>query len=704
MVDFSGRYLPTAVEPKSAAKPPVILGSGVQIPDLANQAVSNHQRCYHGQMGNLNTRSQFFRRWSRDFMPNSIFKHSLFIHTFRFLASLQLAVVMLVLLAAVLSWATVVETQHGRAYAQWYVYSSPWFVGLLGLLGVNIFCAAAIRFPWQRHQTGFVITHLGLLTLLFGSVHSFLGGMEGRVSLGEGESTQHMVLADRSQITATWVGRPQEPPYDFIFSPGPADWRPARVLKFGVVGGVGMRILRYHQQAQLIQEWEPDATQQGGPVVKISVTGKDGVRVAEEWLPDHRFGEALALGPLKVQLERAATDQMVTDFLQPPIDKLGEKGLLAIYDRDAAYHVSVDECVGQKVPLGNTGVAVEIAEYLPNAIPDRLGKFSSKGDHAKNPLVELRVHLPGELQPLRQISLAKEPLLNLDGVYGRECPVKFRYYHPVVKPSPALEMLQTSDGRLHGRVFMAGKFSARDELKVGEKIELPGNFELTIVAYLPHARHTARFEPLENRQDGKKPSPSEPVVLAEVTAFGATQTVWLRRNDLEHGRQIVTTPQGPLMLSHEYAKEPLGCSLTLLDFRREKNPGEVGNASFASRVRVHDRQRDLDAEHVISMNHPLRHRQFTFYQSGFDDAGHGREVSSFTVAYDPGRITKYCGSLMICAGIAVMFFMRAYFFRRVGRRSSRRSRNPVPLGAGHSRTTIALESQPGDQRRTGRAA
>ena len=30
-----------------------------------------------------------------------------------------------------------------------------------------------------------------------------------------------------------------------------------------------------------------------------------------------------------------------------------------------------------------------------------------------------------------------------------------------------------------------------------------------------------------------------------------------------------------------------------------------------------------------------------------------------TVAYDPGRGLKYAGSLMICAGIFVMFYLRA---------------------------------------------
>jgi hypothetical protein len=73
------------------------------------------------------------------------------------------------------------------------------------------------------------------------------------------------------------------------------------------------------------------------------------------------------------------------------------------------------------------------------------------------------------------------------------------------------------------------------------------------------------------------------------------------------------------------------------------------------------------------MNQPLTHRSFTFYQSSFDDAKHGRETSVFSVAFDPGRNLKYCGSLMICLGIATMFYMRTYFFQKRTRTAHRTS-------------------------------
>ena len=69
---------------------------------------------------------------------------------------------------------------------EWYVYDSPWFLGLLAMLGVTILAAALVRFPWRKHQLGFVVTHAGLLVLLAGSMQTFLAGIEGQVSLQEG--------------------------------------------------------------------------------------------------------------------------------------------------------------------------------------------------------------------------------------------------------------------------------------------------------------------------------------------------------------------------------------------------------------------------------------------------------------------------------------------------------------------------------------
>ena len=102
------------------------------------------------------------------------------LRTYEMCASLRLAVVLIFTLAATLAFATFVEGAYGTAAVQFFVYQTWWFNGLNAMLAVNIFCAAAIRFPWQRHQTGFVITHIGLLTLLFGAMIGRFQGIDAK--------------------------------------------------------------------------------------------------------------------------------------------------------------------------------------------------------------------------------------------------------------------------------------------------------------------------------------------------------------------------------------------------------------------------------------------------------------------------------------------------------------------------------------------
>src|SRR5579875_2199524 len=93
---------------------------------------------------------------------------------YRFLASLKLAVISLLSLAGSLAYATIyVEKNYGTIAVNEWVYESAWFSVLLAFLATNILCAALIRFPWKRRQTGFVVTHLGLLVLIFGAWWGF---------------------------------------------------------------------------------------------------------------------------------------------------------------------------------------------------------------------------------------------------------------------------------------------------------------------------------------------------------------------------------------------------------------------------------------------------------------------------------------------------------------------------------------------------
>lgn len=100
-----------------------------------------------------------------------------------FSASLRLAVGVILGLAAFLAIGTAYEARYSPRAAGEMVYQSPLFVGILALLALNVLAAAVIRFPWKRHQTGFVITHAGILVLLAGCLVGQRWGVDGRLTL-----------------------------------------------------------------------------------------------------------------------------------------------------------------------------------------------------------------------------------------------------------------------------------------------------------------------------------------------------------------------------------------------------------------------------------------------------------------------------------------------------------------------------------------
>lgn len=120
------------------------------------------------------------------------------------LGSLKMAIAVLVALAVVCAAATFYESSHGTPAAQRDVYHTAWFAGLLTLLGGNIAASMMLRFPWKRHQTGFVLAHVGVLLILAGSLVSLHFGLDATLALYEGQSSPWIEKAaseaDRSSV------------------------------------------------------------------------------------------------------------------------------------------------------------------------------------------------------------------------------------------------------------------------------------------------------------------------------------------------------------------------------------------------------------------------------------------------------------------------------------------------------------------------
>lgn len=588
---------------------------------------------------------------------------------FRWLASLPLAVFLIVVLAAVLAAATVLESAQGRECAQWYVYRSHWFIALLGLLGANILACTLSRYPWGKGRRSFLITHAGLLVLLAGAVQTFTGGIDGSLAFEEGQSANAIVLSDRSQFT---VMRPSQqdahggasgaPPRGgfhnqgaavFAFRPGPIDWPEGKTLDLGYLGGVGLRVLKFYRHAEVEERWEADESGAGGPALRFSVRGSHGEAPLVGWLSTQL--PPMFFGPAKLEIQFAPVDTMVDDFLNSPPAESDKDGILSMHYQGRMVRIPVGPNVGKKTPVGDGGVSVEIVECLPSARLVGTAKWASRGSEPDNPLLELRVHVPGKDKPIRQIAFARRPFLNLDGAHGLDCPVKFWYRHPAVKADSGVEFLYTPNGKVNCRVGVKGKYEPRGVVRKGDEIDTSAHFKLVVEDIFPSARREIVFSPVAAAQGEAEESPA---ALVEVDVEGATEQVWMKLSDPNYSMRQLDTPGGPVQIAFGYERIPLNFTLKLIDFERGLNPGGMGNASYASRVRLVDRAAGVNDEFKISMNQPLTHGKYVFYQSSFQEQPGGADVSILSVGYDPGRTLKYVGSTLTCIGILLMMFKR----------------------------------------------
>ncbi len=147
---------------------------------------------------------------------------------FRFFASLKLAVVLLAVLIIGSVAGTLYESSFDAKVARAYVYGAPWFNLWLLLLAANLAGAAFSRWPWKKHHVGFLITHLGIITLLAGSLIGRIWGIEGTITLFKGEPPTNRLLVDEHQLrvrdtdgivkgyAAEFINRPPTPqkPWD----------------------------------------------------------------------------------------------------------------------------------------------------------------------------------------------------------------------------------------------------------------------------------------------------------------------------------------------------------------------------------------------------------------------------------------------------------------------------------------------------------
>jgi hypothetical protein len=250
-----------------------------------------------------------------------------------------------------------------------------------------------------------------------------------------------------------------------------------------------------------------------------------------------------------------------------------------------------------------------------------------------------------------------------------------------------IEVLAGPDRSLFYRVFGRGK-DGKTELRSSGPVSLGkaidafggGNSPMTIGFrvddYLPSGIEKQVFEPAVLPKSQMEEA--VPASLLEMTVGDETRQIWIQRSESLDAPAFKTVPFGDQLyqIAYDVDRRPLGFELKLDDFEVGFEPGTEQATKFVSKVRLNDTSQGVkDQAHTISMNEPMSHRGFTFYQmrySAIQDPHNGQRTgqfqSVFQVGTDPGRPIKYLGCALVVLGAFMQFYMRAGLFSDGGKR------------------------------------
>jgi hypothetical protein len=652
---------------------------------------------------------------------------------FKFFASLKLAVVLLAVLIIAAIAGTIWESSFDAKVARAYVYRAPWFNLWLVLLGANLTVSALSRWPWRKHHVAFLVTHLGIITLLTGSLIGRIFGIEGTITLFKGDPPTNRLLIDEHQLRvhdsdgvlkgfpAEFLHRPPMPKHprdlgrlasgarlsvidyaeaiDAKLNPRPLDSGGTPALHFTIktammgqqleswlladdaqngnfsMGLANIEIKR--GKAQIPTPGHPELTQRdpsvrAGLADSLGMTGGGATTELEESI----FVFVKTPDQISHVAKGGGTGAKIS--LSPPRDS--DKGQLTISLAGKTQTLDVAENLKEDVAIAGTSFTVRIENYWADfRIQD--GKPVSLSDSPNNPAVVVTIR--GRGVPVATAA---------PNAHGNEQAVSTNGGPSTIpNVAPAMNEANAAENRLTFFVADDGAISYElDSRKLGHSsglLELNkplvtgwADWQLMVDRILPHAEQWMDFAPAKTDSASQLPDG----IKVRVEQNGETFEQWISA-----GWQVtIPTLPNPIGISYGWRSIPLPIALELLDFEVARNEGNDAPAGFKSTVRVSSPEGDT-ATGQCWMNHPFSFpgnwwrtwsgQTFKMSQASWNPENLGQ--STIQILRDPGWLLKWIGSLLIVTGVFFLFYVKN-FRRQYATAKTKRIVAPSPAPQG----------------------
>jgi hypothetical protein len=594
------------------------------------------------QQGGVLTKNNPLTPAARRALVESRKRASLGWRIIHWLGSLQLALVLLSTIAIACAAATIAESEFSTKIAQTYIYKAPWFLVWLGVLCINLFSVTLTRWPWEKKHVGFIITHYGIITLLVGAMIGLHTGFEGNVTLHKDKPPLRKVTVNRSIIQV-------ESPTDTALYVMPFDASVARPSikspRVFDVPGTQLRIVADDFSDNLRKEETLAQSSKGGPGVLLRFTSPrmaqivDMPLVLESDSPTEKdfFGLANIVlqrdPPMKTEATPPET-QMVFGRFAPVVQgsniptgvavSLSQDGRkVTISTADATSATYLREEIMRK-PLAAAGSLVTVEDYWPD-FEMRDGRPTTKSGDPNNPAALVRIQSSSG-----------------DG-------------------KPALVLSPKGNG-ISYQLQRSGKSYANGVAEKGDSFALGwADWEAELIESLPMAEITTFLKPGLPLPEGEVGIPGFRAKLTSNETSNVPSR-WVPSGE------ITTLTDGKNVVRIGYGLElrPVPFSIRLVDFEVPRYEGTETPSNFIASVEFQDAATGELKTGTARMNHPasfpgtilanITGINYKFSQAEWNPRD--LDETTLQVLYDPGWLFKWLGSLLVCVGISIMFYLK----------------------------------------------
>ncbi|MBM3840781.1 MAG: hypothetical protein FJ398_23040 [Verrucomicrobia bacterium] len=373
-------------------------------------------------------------------------------------------------------------------------------------------------------------------------------------------------------------------------------------------------------------------------------------------LPDMTMARALSGPPTGIKAAFRFDPQATEDK--------DRKGTLELQVDQRRFEFAVNQILDRDVPLSGTAWTLNRAKFLPDFRLENK-EAVSVSDTPINPALVFEIAgvaasgkaasrdcdhgEEGECDHSQQKACSPKPAEQAASPHG-------------TSPSAGLTIFYGIDQKLRFAIRSKEGKAEEGTLAIGQDIPLGlADWKMRVEELIEHAAVRDELAPMN---EAGAQSINAPGVLVRMRRGAEILQQWIASGAPAHA----SIGSERVHFSFGRKVRPLDFSVALDDFEVERDEGTQSPAGFKSHVRFIAPKDNSTLQRAIWMNHPADYPDFpgvsllgTAYK--FSQASwNPNDLSQTTlqVVKDPGWSLKWIGSLLVCAGIFTMFYVKPY--------------------------------------------